>query len=395
MLERERSGPAQARRSVPLVVRPRTEQQPVVIGSAAITKNRKVVRSDENATRTVRAEIERRPAAGGSSMSHETSPWTRFDVVRRYPVDLAAVSIGAVVAYLLVTAMASESTLRLFVTVPLTLFLPGYALVSVLFPAGKRETRETAATAAERRPRGIDGTERMGLAFVLSLAVVPLIVLLLPLLGLALTTTSIAAALGFGTVAVAQIGVVRRLRVPDGDRFAVSPLAGLETIGGDGTTATASSILLVLAIGTAVSALLVAFLLPVTAGGFTELALYSEDEDGEVVAGELPNEIEPGESIPLTITIENQEGAERDYTAVVQEQTLEDGTVVDRTELRRIDASVSDGATGSGERTITPTAEAGETVRISVLLYEGEPPATPTNGNAAEETHFWVTVTEE
>ncbi len=144
-----------------------------------------------------------------------------------------------------------------------------------------------------------------------------------------------------------------------------------------------------LAIGTAVSALLVAFLLPVAAGGFTELALYSEDEDGEVVAGVLPDEIEPGESIPLTIAIENQEGAERDYTAVVQEQTLEDGTVVDRTELRRIDATVSDGATGSGERTITPTAAAGETVRISVLLYEairqrrrrtGTPPRRLTSG---------------
>ncbi len=326
-------------------------------------------------------------------MSHETSPWTRFDVVRRYPVDLAAVSIGAVVAYLLVTAVAIESFLRLFVTGPLALFLPGYALVSVLFPADKREAHEAAA--AERRPRGIDGTERVGLAFVLSLAVVPLVVLLLPLLGLGLTTTSIAAALGFGTVAVAQLGVVRRLRVPDDDRFTVSPLSSLGTLGGEGTTTAASSILLVLAIGTAVSALLVAFLLPVAAGGFTELALYSEDEDGEVVAGVLPDEIEPGESIPLTIAIENQEGAERDYTAVVQEQTLEDGTVVDRTELRRIDATVSDGATGSGERTITPTAAAGETVRISVLLYEGDPPATPTNGNAAEETHFWVTVTGE
>nr|WP_222918389.1 DUF1616 domain-containing protein [Natrinema sp. SYSU A 869] len=328
-------------------------------------------------------------------MSHEMSTWTRFGVVRRYPFDLAAVSVGAVAAYLLVISFASENPLRLFVTVPLALFLPGYALVSVLFPAGERDARETAATAAERRPRGIDGIERAGLAFVLSLAVVPLVVLLLPLGGIGLTTTSIAAALGFVTVAIAQLGVVRRLQVPDGERFTVSPIASLGGLSGDNAIATASSVLLVLAIGTAVSALLVAFLVPASAGGFTELALYSEDEDGEVVAGELPSEIESGESIPLTIAIENQEGADRDYTVVVQEQTLEDGAVVDRTELRRIDATVSDGATGTGERTITPTAESGETVRISVLLYEDEPPATPTNENAAEETHFWVSVTGE
>ncbi|WP_226479748.1 DUF1616 domain-containing protein [Natrinema amylolyticum] len=328
-------------------------------------------------------------------MSHETSTWTRFGAVRRYPFDLAAVSVGALVAYLLATSLASENALRLFVTLPLALFLPGYALVSVLFPAGERGARETAATAAERRPGGIDVTERAGLSFVLSLAIVPLIVLAVPLVGIGLTTTSIAAGLALFTIAIAQLGVVRRLRVPDGDRFTVSPLERVSALSGESATATVSSVLLVLAIGTAVSALLVAFLVPASAGGFTELALYSEDEDGEVVAGELPSEVEPGESIPLTIAIENQEGADRDYTVVVQEQSLEDGSVVDRTELRRIDATVSDGATGTGERSITPTAEPGETVRISVLLYEDEPPATPTNENAAEETHFWVTVTGE
>ncbi|QCS42126.1 DUF1616 domain-containing protein [Natrinema versiforme] len=329
-------------------------------------------------------------------MSHRTSTWTRFEFVRRYPFDLAAVSIGAVFAYLVVTSFASESTLRLAVTFPLALFLPGYALVSILFPAGERDARETASTAAESRPRGIDATERAGLAFVLSLAIAPLVVLLLPLVGLSLTATSIAAALVVVTVVTAQVGVLRRLRTPAGERFSVSPIASLGSLGrGDTALATASSILLVLAVGTAVSALFVAFLLPASAGGFTELALYSEDEDGEIVAGELPSEVESGESIPLTITIENQEGSDQEYTAIVQEQRLEDGEVVDRAELRRIEASVSDGATGTGERSVTPTAESGETVRISVLLYEGEPPASPTNENADEETHFWVTVTGE
>jgi len=111
----------------------------------------------------------------------------------------------------------------------------------------------------------------------------------------------------------------------------------------------------------------------VAGGGYTELALYSEDEDGELVAGALPSEVEPGESIPLTVSIENQEGDQQRYTVVVQEQVIEDGEVVERTELRRIDATVSDGATASGERSVTPTAGPGETVRISMLLYQGEP----------------------
>lgn len=328
-------------------------------------------------------------------MSHRTSTWTRFGVVRRYPFDLAAVSVGAVVAYLFVTTDGGDTARRLLATLPLALFLPGYGLASVLFPAAKREDRETAATAADARPRGIDTVERLGLAFVLSLAIAPLIVLVLPLTSWGLTTTSVAAGLAGVAVCLSQLGAVRRLRTPAPQRFTVSPLAGLERLRRNGEVATtASAVVLVLAIGTAVGALLVGFLFPVAGGGFTELALYSENEDGEVVAGALPETVEAGESIPVVVEIENGEGEDREYTAVVQQQTLEDGAVVERTELRRIDANVSAGATGTGERSITPTADPGETVRISVLLYEDEPPATPTNENADEETHFWVTVTD-
>lgn len=328
-------------------------------------------------------------------MSHETGTLTRFAVVRRYPIDLAAVSVGALLAYLVATAGGVDGGPRLFATFPLALFLPGYALVSVLFPAGERDARETATAATATHPRGIDTVERLGLAFVLSIAIVPAVVLALPLTSWGLTTASIAAALALVTVAVAQLGAVRRLRTPAAERFTVSLTAGVRRLRRDeGAVATVSSIVLVLAIATAAGALLVGFLFPVSAGGFTELALYSEADDGELVAGNLPGEVESGESIPVTIAIENQEGEDRDYTVVVQEQVVsEDGEVTERAELRRIDASVSDGATGTGERSIAPTAAPGETVRISVLLYHDEPPATPTNENAAEETHFWVTVT--
>lgn len=328
-------------------------------------------------------------------MSHQTSTWTRFGVVRRYPFDLAAVSIGAILAYVIVTALGTEHSLRLAATLPLALFLPGYALVSALFPAGKREAEEAAATAATARPRGIDITERLGLGFVLSIATTPVVVLALSITEWGLTTASITAALAGVTVVAAQFGVVRRLRTPDAERFSVSPIASLGRLRTDDTAvATASSVVLVLTIGLAISALFVGFLLPVSGGGYTELALYSEDEDGELVAGALPSEVAPGESIPVAISIENQEGEHRNYTVVVQQQTLEDGEVVERTALRRIEANVSDGATATGERTVTPTAGAGETVRISVLLYHDEPPATPTNENAAETTYFWVSVTD-
>lgn len=327
-------------------------------------------------------------------MSHETNTRTRLGFVRRYPVDLAAVSVGAAVAYALITSLEGAAALRLVGTLPLTLFLPGYALVSVLFPASERETRETASAADAVYPGGIDGTERVGVAFALSLAITPIVVMVLAVTDWGLTGRSIAAALAISTVVLAQLGVVRRLRTSEPERFTVSafaPVRRLRTEGG--FVATMSSVLLVAAIGAAVSALLVGFLVPPSAGGYTELGLYTETEDGELVAGNLTDEVAPGESVPITIGIENEEGERVDYTVVVQQQTLEDGEVVERTELRRLEAGIDDGSMGTGERTVTPTAAPGETVRISVLLYQDEPPAEPTNENAAEDTYFWVTVT--
>jgi len=325
-------------------------------------------------------------------MSHRARTWLRFGFVRRYPFDLAAVSMSAVAVYLLVVRFGAESELRLFATVPLVLFLPGYALVSVLFPTAKRSANNAAATTAEARPRGIDTTERMGLAFVLSLAIIPVIVLVLPVTNWGLAAQPIAAALALVTVVLAQIGVVRRVRTPEAERFTVSPLARLGRIRRTGITM--SSVVLVLAIGAAVGALLIGALFPVAAGGYTELGLYSENEDGELVAGELPSEVSPGTSIPVTIEIENHERHQQDYTVVVQQQTLEDDDVVERSELQRLNTTVADGGSERSERSVTPTVGANETVRISVLLYHEEPPATPTNENAAEETHFWVNVTD-
>ncbi|MEY7850827.1 DUF1616 domain-containing protein [Natrarchaeobius sp. A-rgal3] len=327
-------------------------------------------------------------------MSFRSYTRTRLEYVLSYPVDLAVVSILAALSYVAVTSLSTGSLAALFLAVPLALFFPGYALVSVLFPAAKRPASE--APGVNANPRGIDTAERLGLAFALSLTIVPLVVLALPFTEWGLETEPLAAALAVFSVGFAQLGAVRRLRTPESDRFTVSPVTSVLSIRReDDAVVTASSILLTVAIATVIGALIVGFLLPASAGGFTELGLYTETEDGELVAGDLPSEVEPGESVPLTISIENQEGERTAYTVVVQQQSLEDEFVVDRTELQEIDADVSDGSTVTSQRQITPTAGPGETVRISVLLYEGDSPAVPTNENADEETYFWVTVTDD
>ena len=157
---------------------------------------------------------------------------------------------------------------------------------------------------------------------------------------------------------------------------------------------TASSAVLILAIGLAAGALLIGFLAPMSTGGFSELALYGENEDGDLIVGDVESEIELGESVPVTVSVENQEGEETEYTVVVQEQRLEDGDVVERTQLEAFETTLADETTETSEVSVTPTAVEGQTVRISVLLFHDEPPAQPTNENAAEDTYFWVTIEE-
>ena len=328
-------------------------------------------------------------------MSHGTSRLTGVGVIRQYPFDLAVVSVAAVLAYGIATATPEGSAVRLLVTFPLVLFLPGYALVSVLFPATERNSREATSTPIDRQSRGIDVIERLGLAVALSLAIVPIVGIALPFTQWGFTTVSTAATLCIVTVVLAQIGVIRRFKTPASERFTVSPLASIARLRRDeNAVATASSILLVLAVGAAAGALLLGFLVPPSTGGYTELALYTETDDGELVAGGIDEEVSPGESVPVTVSITNEEGEATDYTVVVQEQVVEDDSVVERTRLEELETTLDDGTTGRGELSVTPTAESGETVRISVLLYEGEPPEEPTNENAEEDTYFWVTIEE-
>ncbi|OIB57187.1 DUF1616 domain-containing protein [Natrialba sp. SSL1] len=329
-------------------------------------------------------------------MSLRTDTQTRLGTVRQYPSDLATVSVLAVVAYLVVTGVAEGSALRLLATLPLVLFLPGYALVATLFPARERTAQETTATAldVETYPRGIDLTERLGLAFALSIGIAPVVALVLAVTDWGLATDPIAATLAVLTVGFAQFGAVRRLRVPKAKRFSVTPLAALSRFRRDNTAGTVTSAILAVAIVAAVGALLIGLIAPLSAGGFTQLALYSDDGGGELVAGELEDEVDPGEPVPATIEIENQEGEDVTYTVVVQQQVLENGVVTERAALETRTVSVADGEQALEEFDVVPAAEPDETVRIAVLLYDEEPAGEPTAEDAIADTNFWVTVTE-
>ncbi|WP_408957963.1 DUF1616 domain-containing protein [Natrinema sp. 74] len=335
-------------------------------------------------------------------------PIQPFEAVRRrskavvagLPVDLLGV-IGFVVTAtsLLAVADVSSSLIRAGIGVPLLFFAPGYVTVSALYPRKPSSTASPSDGALLiRQSCNVAGVERVALSFGLSFA-------LLPLLGLAIAATPwgytgpgvVGTVAGFAVVG-AVLATVRRASVPPADRYGVELGRRLETaraslFGAESSIHVAVNVALVLAVALALTTVGYAFVSPQDGEQYTSLRLLSETDSGDLVASDYPAEIEPGESVPLVVAIENREETAMNYTAVVQQQRLEDGDVVERTELQRFEKRVGAGSTEYDERNVTPTADEGP-VRISVLLYTDDVPETPTHENAYRYTHVWTNVTE-
>ncbi|GAB3664683.1 DUF1616 domain-containing protein [Halopiger thermotolerans] len=316
----------------------------------------------------------------------------------RTPTDLVAVAGFVAVATLLLTVVdVASPVVRAAVGFPLLFLAPGYAIVAALFP---RATPLEASTGfGIGQTRDVTEVERAALAFGLSFASLPLLGLAIAALSLDFTGPVLVGAVsGFVLVTVA-IAAVRRFLVPAQDRYRLRLVRKLGAVraaifGTGSTVHTAINVVLVVSMLIAMTSVGYALVSPQQGEQYTELRLLGENDSGDLVAANYTTEIESGEPVPLTIAVENREGTATEYTAVVQEQWLEDGSVLERTEHQRVEYEVGDGETVTDERSVTPAAESGD-VRIAVLLYEGDVPDTPTVDNAYRSAYLWVDISDE
>lgn len=93
----------------------------------------------------------------------------------------------------------------------------------------------------------------------------------------------------------------------------------------------------------------------------------------------------PGKDVQATFDVSNREGEQTDYTIVVQLQGYSyDGaddrtpTVTNRTTLTRWSVTVPDGERTETNGTFTVPNASGTHHRLAILLYDCEPPSTPT-----------------
>ncbi|WP_135366456.1 DUF1616 domain-containing protein [Halosimplex halophilum] len=347
--------------------------------------------------------------------------------VRQLPADLAAAL--AVVGLTDVAALAPvvrETPLRVVFGLAFVLFVPGYAFVAALFPErgdaplAFDDDGSGAATDADIEmpgdtdadadadpgvegagDRGIDGLERVALSFGLSIAIVPLIGLVLNFTPWGIRLVPILVSLSGFTVVAVAVAAYRRWELPAAERFRVpyrewGAAARAELFAPATRTDAVLNVALVASVLLATSSVGYAVLVPQQGEQFSEFYLLTEGDDGELVADNYPTEFTVDEGRPLVVGIGNQEHDRTEYTVVSQLQRVRvannESTVQRSERLSTFGTTLAHNETYHTQRTVTPTFE-GTNLRLLFLLYRGSPPEDPTIDNAYRETHLWVNVT--
>lgn len=326
--------------------------------------------------------------------------------LRRLPADLVAIVVSVLLTILAVfLPVVNQTPLRVVVGLPFVLFVPGYALIAALFPeAGEppepdSETRDD--TSSDRS--GIDGIERVALSFGTSIAVVPLVGLVLNFTPWGIRLVPIVLSISGLTLGLTAVAAKRRWALPEEDRFRVPyqqwfSAARTELLEPDTRADAALNVLLAISVILAVASVGYAVAVPKQGESFTELYLLTENEDGELVADNYPTEFIRGESKSLVVGIGNQEHEPVNYTVVTELQRVQihnnSTSVQEERELRRLRTRLAHNETWHLQHNVTPTMT-GTRLRLTYLLYKGTPPAEPTVDNAYREVHLWINVTAE
>lgn len=318
--------------------------------------------------------------------------------LRETPRDLVLVALLTIITDLSVfLPFVSDTALRIVFGLPFVLFAPGYVLIAALFPEEPRDGE------------GIDGLERVALSFGLSIAVVPLIGLLLNFTPWGIRLAPIMASLNAFIAAAIAAATYRRLELPVEQRFEV-PLDDwfeslrLELLEPGSRGDKALNLLLAISIVLAIGSVVYAVAVPKQGEQFTEFYLLTEN-DGELVAANYPAELGADSAFSIYVGIGNQEHEQVDYAGLVRLQRVEfikDGTgknasindtrVLAQQELKRFTASLKHNETRVQNVSLRPSLT-GQRLRLQFLLYKDEIPINASEENAYRELHLWLNVT--
>ena len=309
-------------------------------------------------------------------------------VSKTIPKDLLVIAVWLILAVASIyIPVINETFIRVILTVPVILFIPGYVLIAALFPEKK----------------SIDGIERFALSVGLSIAVVPLIGLFLNYTPFGIRLNPIVISLVLFTVIMMVITLIRRARLPQDEAFAVpfekvKPTLKEELFPkGQGRFDKALSIILIAAILIAVVTTVCVIAFPKDGEKFTEFYILGSDK----MADNYPEEFAVNTEQFVWIGIGNHEYRDVTYTVETlllnaEWDTEAEASVIHASKpLDRFEVTVPEGTTYLEEYFFTVDTTGYN--RIEFLLYEGTVPAESATAEEKMDTayrdlHLWITV---
>lgn len=300
----------------------------------------------------------------------------------------AVVALGALATVHL--ALPFEAALRPVFVLPLLVVFSGYAVVAALFPA----RADVAAGHAERST--IDWYERVVLSVSLSVAISVIVGVTLDFTVWPIVLSNVVSIVAGITLAAVLVAAVRRRSLPPAERFSFRrDVVEAGATGGSSrlrrlTTPTNAAV--VFAVLLTFGSVVAVTATPRVGETDTDLGLLTRNDDGTIDAENYPREIQRGQPQELVLSVQNRERETVTYTTVVTlDRVAERGEVLRSAELSRFQLTVNHSEAARYPHTVRPTY-AGERLRLTYLVYRGDPPAQPSVENAYREVHLWVDV---
>lgn len=192
---------------------------------------------------------------------------------------------------------------RIILGIILVVFLPGYALTSAIFP----------------KKNDIDAIERLALSFGLSIAIVPLIGLILNYTPYGIKLYPVTITISTFVIVTSAIGYLRQQKLPPDERFHVTIKNNLFTSPSTGKLDKALSACLLITIVTALGCLAYTLAQPKQGERYTEFYIVGTAGKAEG----YPQQIALGESANIVIGIINHENQIANYRVIIKVDGVE------------------------------------------------------------------------
>ena len=284
--------------------------------------------------------------------------------------DLWLICLLTIILVAVIGLFPDESVVRVVLGIPMILFFPGYVLIAALFP----------------RKSSLGGIERVALSFGLSIAMVPLIGLILNYTPWGIRLYPILVSLTAFIVILSGVAWRRRKGVAENERFVV-PFSGrikLSSWQGQGRWDKVLSVVLVAAIIGAIGTLVYVVTSPKVGEQFTEFYILGMEGKAE----HYPEALYVGEEGKVILGIVNHEGEQTNYRVKLEMDGEEAGLVVGGEAKDTLLVTLAHEEKWEGEVGFIPR-KAGDEQKVEFLLYkEGE-------AEPYLKLHIWLNVEQE